>query len=183
MPSLLAENQQAIDAALIGSLGHEFGVSEELENRLIHFIYGRKVEKGKREMTPECHVAREPKDYRNAIGLPEEEREAFKDLYDELCGICHPTAFSLTFLWEDEATGVRITDGQDDLHIRHICHKYKRTIGIALGLSVTLSALCLKTLNWFSLPEIKCTAIERWDFDAIPAWRKVQAAASRDAAN
>jgi hypothetical protein len=177
-PGLLAENRHVIEAALNRS-ADKFGINQEFEDRLIHFIYARKVGKSEKEMTPDSHIARAPKDYRNSIGLPDDEREALNELYDELCGICHPTVDSLTFLWEQETTGIRIREGLDDLHIRRICHKYERTIGYCLSLSVTLSALCLKALNLFSLPETRCPQIERWDFNAIPAWRKAQAAASR----
>ena len=89
VPHLLADNQQAIEAALKSS-GHQFGISKDLEDRLIHFIYGRRVGKGEQDMTPESHIALEPKEYRNAIGLPEDNRENFKELYDYLCGVCHP---------------------------------------------------------------------------------------------
>ena len=40
-PTLLAENRQMIAAALSGKAGDNFGVAEELEDRLIHFISGR----------------------------------------------------------------------------------------------------------------------------------------------
>jgi hypothetical protein len=129
-------------------------------------------------MVPNSHMASEPKDYRNAIGLPEDQREEFRHLYDEVCGIS-PTAFSLMFLWTQEEGGIRIRAGHDDLHIRDLCKKYERPIGTALSLSVNASALCLKALNWFSLPVVNCAAIEQWNFAGIPAWRKAQASASR----
>jgi hypothetical protein len=48
-------------------------------------------------------------------GLPEAAREWFRKLYDELCGVCHPTAFSLSLFWDQAASGdatvVRITSG------------------------------------------------------------------------
>ena len=176
IPRLLAENRQMIEAAINGHSRDRFGICKELEDRLIHFIYGRKVGKGETAI-PESHYALEPKDYRNAIGLSEDKRDNFRQLYDHLCGICHPTAFSLAFLWEREGGWVQIKAGEDELYIRALCHKYEETISLAMSLSVTMSALSLKALNWFSLPQVNCSAIERWNFDAVPAWKKAQTAA------
>jgi hypothetical protein len=56
-----------------------------------------------------------------------------------------------------------------------ICQKYKGVISSALSLSVTQPGMCLKALNWFSLPVTKCPEIEKWNFDNVPVWRKAQA--------
>ncbi|HVS88342.1 MAG TPA: hypothetical protein VHF01_08980 [Candidatus Acidoferrum sp.] len=177
VPYTLADNQMMVESALAGSL-QQFFVIEELENRLIHFVYGRKVARADKIAIPTTHVALEPKDYRNAADLPEGDRESFSELYDELCGLCHPTAFSLAFLWNEkrrgDATTVHITADEDERKIRNLCQKHEKAIEFAMSLSVTGSALCLKTLNWFSLPEVGCPSIERWNFDDIPAWRKAQ---------
>jgi hypothetical protein len=100
VPRLLAEKEIEIESALKGSMENDLVISSELEDRLIHFIYGRKVAKADSSMTPESHFALEPKEYRNAAGFPDAEREDFRKLYDDLCGICHPTALSLAFLWD-----------------------------------------------------------------------------------
>jgi len=55
------------------------------------------------------------------------------------------------------------------------CRKFESAIRLALNLSVATSAICLKVLNRFSLPEVKSIAIERWNFDDIPAWQKIAA--------
>ncbi len=182
VPSTLAENQAMIESGLKGTL-QEVTTIEDLEERLIHFVYGRKIPKADRGTTPASHTALEPKEYRNAIGLPEADRKSFTDLYDDLCGLCHPTGFSLAFLWNQTRGGdadvVHIREGQDDARIRRLCEKFEQTIQFAISLSVTMSALCLKALNSFSLPEVGCPLIERWNFDDVAAWRKVQATLSR----
>jgi hypothetical protein len=173
--SSLAEHQIMIELAINGQV-QKFVIAHELEDLLIHFIYGRKLDKKTKGTPPPSHVALEPKDYRNAIGLPDDERERFKALYDYLCGICHPTAYSLIHLWQQEPDGIiQITSGNDLKHIALLCNEYKSTLSLALSLSVTHSALCLKALNWFSLSETKCPAIDRWRFDDVPAWRKANA--------
>jgi hypothetical protein len=32
----------------------------------------------------------------------------------------------------------------------------------------------LKALSWFNLPEVHCEEVSSWNFDDVPAWRKVQ---------
>ncbi len=175
VPLSLGQNRSLIESALGGSMGDKAFEIVGLEDRLIHFIYGRKVSKPERDLVPESHIALDPKDYRNAVGLPI--RETFKQLYDELCGICHPTAFSLAFFWQREGGLVRLITPDDASHIWNLCDKYKEAINDALSISVTMSALCLKALNWFSLPEVRCAEVERWNFGDIPGWRKAEAAA------
>jgi len=175
VPLALGQNKSLIESALSGTMNDKASASPELEDRLIHFVYGRKIAKPERDLAPESHIAMDPKDYRDAISPPI--RGEFKKLYDELCGICHPTAFSLTFLWEGEGGLVRIKAREDESHIRRLCDQYREAIAYALRLSVTMSALCLKALNWFSLAQTRCAEIERWNFDDVPAWRKAEAAA------
>jgi len=182
VPYTLADSQMMIESSLKGSLDKSL-VAEELEDRLIHFVYGRKVGKAHKAVTPRSHTALDPKDYRNAIGLPEGGRKGFVDLYDELSGLCHPTAFSVIIFWKQTLEGdvytVRLTEGEDAARIRQLCQKHANTVEFAMSLSVTVSALCLKTLNLFPLPEVRCPSIERWNFDDVPAWSKVQAKLSK----
>jgi hypothetical protein len=177
VPATLADNQELIESALQGKQQY-VGVVEELEHRLIHFVYGRKINKSDKHATPSSHVALEPREYRNAIGLPEMDRTSFAKLYDELCGYCHPTGFSLAFLWhqkeQNDVTTVRITDSRDYEGIEELCRRFESTIQFALSLSVTTSSLCLKALNRFSLMEVRNSTIERWNFDDIPAWRNIR---------
>lgn len=176
VPLWLARDRSYIDSALSGKMHSKHFIAPEMENRLIHYLYGRKLGKEERETTQMSHQALEPKDYRNAIGLPDDEREKWRQLYDELCGICHPTAFSLISFWNQDNGRVEIVQPADSSHILALCQKYRDVISTALSLSVTEPAMCFKTLNLFSQPEIKCPEIEKWNFDNIPVWRKTQAA-------
>ncbi len=175
VPPTLARDRSYIQSALAGTMKDKGFLNKELEDRLIHFLYARKLGKTEKEMTPTSHIAHEPKDYRNAIGLPDDEREMWRQLYDELCGICHPTAYSLISFRKGDNCRVEIVRPDDSSHILALCQKYKDVINSALSLSVTQPAMCLKALNWFSQPEIKCPEIEKWNVEDIPAWRKAQA--------
>lgn len=178
----LARDRTMIESALRGRLHPRVVVNKELEELLIHFVYARKVGTSEKTVVATSHAALEPKDYRNAIGLPESEREAFRGLYDQLCAVCHPTAHSLTFLWrqseEGDSTLVQVGQGGDKEMIEYICREYAETISLALSLSVTTSAVCLKALNRFPLPEVRCPSVEGWNFDDVPLWSKHQSALS-----
>jgi len=50
-----------------------------------------------------------------------------------------------------------------------------QTHGAGLNrISVTTSALCLRTMNRFAFAQVHCDAVERWNFNDIPAWRKIE---------
>jgi hypothetical protein len=86
---------------------------------LIHFVYARKLNKQDQGTVPASHQALDPKDYRNGLNLPDEHRERFRQLYDDLCGVCHPTAIGLATLWETLPAGtVRITAPDDRTAIK-----------------------------------------------------------------
>jgi len=75
VPSTLARDLGYIHSSLSGTMKDKGLLNKELEDRLMHFLYGRKLDKTEREMSPPSHLAKEPRDYRNAIGLPDKERE------------------------------------------------------------------------------------------------------------
>lgn len=170
VPLTLARDRDYIESALAGTMHDKSVDGKELEDHLIHFLYGRKIGKAEREMTPKSHLALEPKDYRNAMGLPDDEREAWRQLYDELCGICHPTAYSLMSFWKGDNYRIEIVRPEHNSYILALCREYKAVINSALSLSVTQSARCLKVLNCFTLPDTKCPEVEKWNFDNTPTW-------------
>jgi hypothetical protein len=68
VPPTLAFNRDIIEPALKGQL-NEVSIIQELEDRLIHFVYGRKISKSEKGAAQDSHIALEPKEYRNAIDL------------------------------------------------------------------------------------------------------------------
>lgn len=172
-PITIAENCANVQAAL----RCEFDglvIATEMEDLLIHFIYARKLNSHDQLTVPTSHKALEPKDYRNRINLPAEHRERFIKVYDELCGLCHPTAIGLGEFWETLPTGaIRITGVDDRAAIRRLSDEHRDSIHFALSLSVTTSALCLRTMNLFDFLEVRNNAVEHWNFDDIPGWQKI----------
>lgn len=171
----LSRDRALIQAALAGRARQEV-VAPELEDCLIHFLYGRKLSRSEGEVQPASHRALEPKDYRDGAGLPPEERDGFRALYDELCGICHPTAFSFTPTLRFREGGLSVGAAQDGPMILRLCEQYGSPIRTALSFGVTAPAVCLKLLNRFSLNPVASGFLERWCFDDVPLWRKAAAA-------
>jgi hypothetical protein len=120
VPSTLADNFKEIELSLAGQNG-ELVISSDLEERIIHFLYARRLENG--EKAPKSHVALKMKEYFEAS-----EGKAptpLSKLYAELCQIAHPAAYSTLFFGStiDDGT-VCIEDGDDlecieDLYSRH----------------------------------------------------------------
>lgn len=173
VPHTLANNRDEIEGALNGTVSGPHPCAE-LEDRLIHYVYARKLTKQDKVVTPTSHEALEPRDYRKAIASLEA-RESLTKLYDELCSYFHPTAFSVAWLWQIMEDGlVHLTDGDDDGMIRSICERHATPIELALTMSVNLSLLCLKSLNCFTLSDVWCLPIEHFDLSGLPVWNKIE---------
>lgn len=67
-------------------------VSPELEEGLIHFVYGRHLDREERDETPVSHKAMRPTEY---LELIEEHMAEIKNVYALLCQITHPATHSL----------------------------------------------------------------------------------------
>jgi len=61
----------------------------------------------------------------------------------------------------------------DRAAIKAFYERHQYAIPYALSLSVTTSALCLRTMNKFAFPEAHCEQVEQWDFSDIPGWKKI----------
>ncbi len=175
VPMRLAELHTDIQRVFRGERNRRFVISSEIEDRLIHFVYARKLDKQEQRTVPDIHRALDPKEYRNAVGLPEQYRDAFRLLYDDLCGYCHPTAIGLGLLWQTLPSGaLQIADLDDRATITRFVAKHNDAIQFALSVSVTTSALCLRTMNRFDFPAVHCEAVEQWNFSDIRAWEKIE---------
>jgi len=173
VPISFAEHYEHIQSALHGELNGAL-ISSEIEDRLIHFVYARKLEKREQGIAPDSHEALDPREYRNALHLPGQYRDGFRRLYDELCAYCHPTAFSLRPLWRTLPDGkITFVVLDDQQAIKQLVDTHREAIEFALGLSVTTSVLVLRTINQFTFSEVHCTAVEQWNLSNIKAWETI----------
>lgn len=89
-PTMLASNLTAIVHRLERRRTDTIIASKDLEDRLIHFTHGRKLERG--ESADPVHAARQIREYLDslkAVGVPDAHA-----LYAELCSLTHPAAES-----------------------------------------------------------------------------------------
>jgi hypothetical protein len=172
-PMSLADNYGTVQRALRGTLNGAL-LAPEVEDRLIHFVYARRLDKQEETRVPTSHRALDPRDYRNGLGLQDIHRDRFRELYDDLCGFCHPTAIGLTTFWGTLDNGaVQLKPFDDRSAITRFYERHKEAIQFALSLSVTTSALCLRTMNHFDFSSVHCASVDSWDFADVPAWKKI----------
>ncbi len=139
----ISENFSKIKIALDGKA--EFALlSEELENELIHYIYGRNLSADEREEFESSHKAKHVREYLNFI-----QSESLSKLYSELCQVSHPSLMSFSPFLLGTSNDELLLHGQfiDDSLNDKILKEYRTTIYdttlFALG-----PALCsLKLVN------------------------------------
>jgi len=167
----LADNHAAIKEMLSGR-ATSFAISQELEDMLIHFHYGRKTAKG--ETVPDSHKAATADTYlRAADGSG---RTHMKDLYAELCQVVHPAAQSVLWMTVgSDETGV-LTGGEDKAWILDLCKRHVTAIDGVHMQSINTCVLILKVLNRFPVRELWAEHVNSVGMDNVPAWSKIQGA-------
>lgn len=142
----IAENFSVIKLALekkpLGN--YSFILSSEVEDVLIHYIYGRKLSKEEKITCENSHNAEQVQTYLNSL-----ENDKTKELYSELCQVTHPSAYSLFpfFAHISDSEQLIHTFSVDKELVDSILKRYieaiSETITLALG-----PALCsLKIVN------------------------------------
>jgi hypothetical protein len=149
---------------------------EKLEDELIHFTHGRKL--GPEEEKKVKHHARSARDYITSINEPDKP-DAY-EAYQELCGLTHPSAYSVLWMFEyEEKTddvyrfsinpNSKIEYGQ----ILHLTLKYRHLFWKLLpgGMNSAVLALKMGHLLAGHSPEVDLI-----DLSSIPIWPDLQMA-------
>ncbi|MGP9765448.1 hypothetical protein ACT3UM_06935 [Halomonas sp. AOP13-D3-9] len=142
----ISENFSHIKKAIDGE-AKKLVLATEVENELIHYIYGRKLSPSERESFEDSHKAKQVRQYLDSI-----QSEQLNDLYSELCQVSHPSLMSfIPFMLETPDQGLLLHNEfiDEELNInlleRHRSTIYETTL-FALG-----PALCsLKLVNLLS---------------------------------
>jgi hypothetical protein len=170
VPESLARDYDAIENALIGSLGGKIILNPGLEETLIHYSHATKVSKG--TYVPECHRAKTVNEYLDILnrgGVPH-----IKELYSFLCDLTHPGASSVGYWLEQEGeTQLILHTAPDFLHIGNILAEYRETFLSVLMFSFNPGLATLAVLNYFSLPSIHTPDLQKWNLNNIPLWSKL----------
>lgn len=142
----ISENFSHIKVAIDGE-AKKVVLATEIENELIHYIYGRKLSSSERESFEDSHKAKQVRQYLDSI-----QSEHLNSLYSELCQVSHPSLMSfIPFMMETSDHGLVLhNEFIDDELNKNILERHRSTIHettvYALG-----PALCsLKLVNLLS---------------------------------
>lgn len=142
----IAENFSQIKLALDKKPTQENRIvaSQEIEDMLIHYIYGRTLTKSEKGKFENSHNAEQVRTYLNSL-----KNEKIIKLYSELCQVTHPSAYSLKPFFLDISDNEQLIHSIDldkkliDNIFKNYIEQILYTITIALG-----PAFCsLKIIN------------------------------------
>lgn len=172
LPGTLAENHRIIRRCLSGQESRLSG-STELEDRLIHFTHGRRLDPTDKGRVPPSHKAKPTKDYiaeLEAHGLP-----GVPSLYSELCEHSHPAAKSVAYCFSavDGGPAFRIDPRQDRLAIDAIVERHRQVFDDLLMICFNSILLSLRVFHVFRLfPDLP--ELHGDNLTPIPAWATIK---------
>jgi len=142
----IAENFSHIKTAIDGQ-AEQFIISEELENELIHYIYGRKLSASERENFDNSHKAKQVREYLNSM-----QSELLDSLYSELCQVSHPSLLSfLPFMMESSDHELVLHKEFIDEELnKDLLNRYRSTIFEATEYALGPALCSLKLVNLLS---------------------------------
>lgn len=142
----ISENFSHIKNAIDGK-ATKLVLATEIENELIHYIYGRKLSASERESFEDSHKAKQVRQYLDSI-----KSDNLNSLYSELCQVSHPSLMSfIPFMMETSDQGLVLHNEFIDEELnKNLLERHRSTIHettvFALG-----PALCsLKLVNLLS---------------------------------
>jgi len=174
IPRRFAINHAQIMCALSGKLERVNLLDGEMEDKLIHFAYARKLTKAERAEVPESHQVMKVRDYIDE--LEEAQVHNIVECYDKLCDLTHPGASSVWMLLHSvNDLEMELIAGQDDSEISRFLNDYRRTILDLIMLAFNPGIITLRVLNYFTLVKFHVPALDRWDLSGVPIWQKCHA--------
>jgi hypothetical protein len=172
-PRTLADNLTAIIHRLKKRRMDTIIASKEMEDRLIHFTHGRKLERS--ENPDPVHAARQIREYLDslkAVGVPD-----VHALYAELCSITHPAAESV-LIWfegakEDDAVIWRRSATPPGEQIAGLLAHWKKTNDGVMNAAFVPAFMCLRILHKVDfLPKIP--SLRSFPLKNFPGWQQIE---------
>jgi hypothetical protein len=171
--SSFATEFQGIRSAIAGELDTLF-CAQELEDRLIHFQFARKIQVGEPHLP--IHWAKHPKEY--LTKLSKSEAGPLHDCYAELCAVTHPGAESLLWFTLGRVgasdTQYVLTNSPDDQAIRALCAKFAKVPPWVVQQGLNLPLVLLKTMNGFGIRAVYTRVLDEINLDHIPLWCRIK---------
>jgi hypothetical protein len=166
----LADNFRSIREAIRGK-AKVILLKKELEDKLIHFTHARHLKKG--DEAPSSHRALTTRDYFEEMGI--EFGPLAKAVYEPLCDLTHPGAFSTACFLDVARSEVfdttKISAIHARLHAAALFVQHAEAFKNAVYLSFNHPLIALRVLHTFPMSEIKIPFVEKIDFSQIATWR------------
>lgn len=175
IPPTLARDHAQITRALSGKTGKTFFIVSEIEDELIHFMYGRKLTPAERAAAPPSHKVRQVREYIQIL----EQGQVSKvvDCYSQLCDLTHPGASSV-WMWLKPVnqTEMAFASEQDEAIILDFAQTYQTTLLELLMFAFNPAIVTLNVLNHFPVQQFHVSSLRNWDLSDIPLWQKCRTA-------
>jgi hypothetical protein len=170
VPLALATYHHAIRANLEGR-GIEVLSAKDLEDDLIHFTHGRKIEKG--AMAPDSHKARKPWEYVKLVENMEIHDVA--SFYAQLCEIVHPAAASVLSMIVEGEDGWRLCPNRQREFLTKCADENCGLLSEVLMACFNAPLLTLRVLHKFRVCG-QIEALRKYPFEGIARWSRINAA-------
>jgi hypothetical protein len=169
VPQTLASEHARIESALHGT-GSVILIAKELEDRLIHFLYARKLDGNELKSVPETHRALRTWQYNTIFeqaGVPN-----VKVLYSDLCQLTHPAAHSLGFALDVDERGYFLNVNNDGEMLEMLLQEYRPTLNELIPFAFNAGILTLAVLNHFSVQQFHTPEVAAWNLSKLPLWER-----------
>jgi hypothetical protein len=142
----ISENFSHIKDAIDGE-AKKMVLATEIENELIHYIYGRKLSASQRKSFEDSHKAKQVRQYLDSI-----QSEHLNSLYSELCQVSHPSLMSfIPFLIETSEHGLVLHNEFIDEELnKNLLGRHKSTIHETVVFALGPAICSLKLVNLLS---------------------------------
>jgi hypothetical protein len=173
VPKTLAPQLSLIRARIKERPTDTIFASKELEDRLIHFSHGRKLQKN--EIAEPMHAAKQIREYLDGLkqgGVPD-----VHAYYSELCSISHPSAESVMIWFDgekgsDDVVWQRTKVAQRD-RIDRFLLGWKETNELVVAAAFVPALMSLRMLHKLDfLPKIP--SLKLFPLEKMPAWREIE---------
>ena len=177
VPKTLAFDLHSVYTAVHGKMTDGFVSSPDLEEALIHYSHGRKLEKG--SMGPKSHRAKTTREYLSRIDFAD---GAMSNCYSELCELTHPASRSVQVFFKpyDSKDDLVLEPQWDRAYTLGLCIRHDTALKHVLYLAFNAPVICLRLLNMFDVDAVRTPAADKIDTSRVPLWNTLLSILGRD---
>jgi hypothetical protein len=148
-------------------------VLSSLEEQLIHFSHGRRLQKG--EDAPKSHRAKQATQY--IASLQSNTQDLIVDCYSNLCEYTHPSALSVLCYTEanPDRTRIVLQSGNDNVLIEDFCEQYRAVMLPLVALGFVPALMTLRVLNRLPLTALHVPLADSVDLSRSEGWHEIDA--------